>query len=39
MELLGNRPAADGTNSRGSSRIEQVEALEAHETIGRPEAA
>src|SRR5437763_3561821 len=36
MELLGNRPAADGTNSRGSSRVEQVATLEALATIRRP---
>jgi len=39
MELLGNRPAADGTNSTGSSRVEQVAALEALATIGGPDAA
>ncbi len=39
MELLGNRPAADGTNSRGNSRVEQVAALEALATIDGPDAA
>src|SRR5229473_2842187 len=40
MELLGNRPAADRTNSRRSSRdFEQVAALEAHATIGGLDAA